>query len=169
MSGKPYFQSSGTFSMTHKHPPFPRKNYEVCIVFQMDDSFSNWTDKKSTVKWKWGSKWPAEKVGLGSPENVLRNPLALRLGEIRKEGSRRRREREGGWKERKIRNKKKGAGKKISLCDWSDQHSTWELARQRVAGIQGNFKLSRTASQGYVGVKLTMDHNSCSQIFHNER
>lgn len=111
-SGKPYFQSSGTFSMTQKHSLFPRKNYEVCIVFQRDDSCYIWTDKESAVRWKWGSKWPAEQAGDGSQENVLRIPLALTEGESGKEGSRRKRKREGGWKERKIRNKKRGRGKK---------------------------------------------------------
>lgn len=88
-------------------------------------------------------------------------------GERGKEGSRRKRGERRRIKGKEYQEQKERARKKVSAGGWSDQHSTWELARQSVADIQGEFKSHRTESQGYVEIQLTKDHNLCSQIFHN--
>lgn len=89
-------------------------------------------------------------------------------GGSRKEGSRRERERERGWRERRIRNKKREGWKKVLRGDWLIAWSPTQCLRIKPTDCSrhlGERQVTQNTAQRYVEIKVTKDHNLCSQIF----
>ena len=171
MSRKPwYLQSSGTFNMTQNHPflPWKKKIQSVHCPpkgrFLLNSNRRVSCEVRTRAKGVSGGRW-GWKPGECSEDSCWEK------GKRGKEEIPKGTEGEGGWTERKVRNKKReGRKKKRESLEGPDQspHQTNSYLKIKQTE-QGKSSYPEPHPRRTWRGKMTRDHDPRSQIFPNKR